>query len=181
MPLIGIYLLNKYNEMIHIDKEEDGIFLNVTNGVTMPIYGLLLRVLFDINIEITFSFWAITIMLSSILSYFFYRKNEIILKEKGVVFIFFIFTLMYICCFTVMANQHLDTSNPDEISRQITDKYDSGSDSKSYYLKFKPLLLYNDIDEVSITESEFNKLEIGDEVTIVIHIGLFNLYRYDIK
>ena len=191
IPIAGL-VLNGFRKpslssLVFITPRKSGRYrYDVADFLDIAAWAILIRVILDYEFE---SFRSMilpgAIAFVIILAILFLTHKQIgkTAGNKGWIYTLIIFNVcLYSYAGTYAANCTFDNSEPTIYPTEVLEKRISkGRRSTTYYVKIAPWGHHLDKEEISITASQYNELDIGDKINIDLKKGLFNIPWYYIE
>lgn len=179
LPLICV-LVSKFSDgLIRVEEKKNSAFPSVFSGVFFPAMALCIRALTDFNILRYENVWKGTFLLSALfMALLLVRSREFLFqsaREYGIALFFAVLALAYGFGALVTLNAILDMSPTSEYSSRVTGKHVSTGKSTTYYLKLAPWGPQREVDDVSVSKTLYNRLQVQDEVQVHLKNGRFDI------
>lgn len=191
IPILGL-LLNGLTgrpsiaSLVEIKLKDGDEKYDVADFIDMAAWILLLRVLLDFEFESFYSLiipctTGFIIMLLILISTHKLISNST--RNKGWIYSSLIFNVfLYSYAGTYGANCVYDNSKPVVYEAQVVDKrIYRGRKHTSYLIKVTPWGHHYDKEEIKVSRSHFDEIQIGQKVNIDLKEGLFNIPWYYIE
>jgi hypothetical protein len=192
IPILGL-LLNGLSgkpsiaSLVEITKKENGDDkYDVADFIDFAAIVIFVRVLIDYEFEDFYSLVipgtiGFIIMLAILLS----THKIIIDNQKNKLWIYsslFFNIFLYSYSATYGINCIYDSSEPKVYDAQVIDKrFSKSRKHTSYYIRVTPWGHHKDTEEISVARSQYNEIEIGEEIRIDLKKGLFNIPWYYVE
>ncbi|PWG05190.1 hypothetical protein [Polaribacter aquimarinus] len=188
IPLLIIFIVISFKGIIkYEEKKEDEktIYPSVLWGFLAPIFGLLLYVMFAINVLKYNAVWEV-LAYSTILVFFLcvYGSKEYKLenaKTIGTFISLFVFSTMYSFSVIIIFNVFFDTSETSLHQAPILEKRISKGKTTNYYFKLNHSNISDEAREFDVSKFIYNSKNIGDSVHIFVNQGKLNIPYYKIE
>lgn len=193
MPILGLVLNGitgrpSIASLVEISKDKDGSDkYDVADFIDFPAWVILLRVLLDFEFESYYSMiipGVIAFVMMLIILFATHKFIDRTTKSKSWIYLSLIFNVsLYSFAGTYGANCVYDKSDPQVYEAEVVDKRirRSSKGRKTYYIKVTPWGHHYDKEEISVAESQYNEIQIGQTVKIDLKEGLFNIPWYYIE
>lgn len=193
MPVLGLFLNGitgrpSIASLVEISKDEDGDDkYDVADFIDFAAWIILLRVLLDYEFESFYSIifpGTIAFILILVILFSTHKLIDNTTKSKSWIYISLIFNVfLYSYAGTYGANCVYDNSEPIVYETKAIDKRISkGSKGRrTYYIKVNPWGHHYDKEEISVTSSQFEEIQIGQSIKIDLKKGFFNIPWYYIE
>jgi hypothetical protein len=192
MPLLGLFFNGltgrpSISSLVEISKDDDGSDkYDVADFIDFAAWIILLRVMIDYEFE---SFYSMiipgTVAFAGMLIILFTTHKLIgrTTKSKTWIYLSLIFNVfLYSYAGTYGANCVYDKSEPTIYNAKVIDKRISRSRRHTtYYVKVTPWGHHYDKEEISVPESQYDEIQIGQTIKIDLKEGLFNIPWYYIE
>lgn len=197
MEILFLLIMLRYRRLICLnldftDKESKSP--NMFFGMAGLLFWILIDIFSASNYYISYisliqlPFWLIVIALSALHFGVIYVLSAKINIRKDLVNVIAIWCLLLINSFFlgIFYNSYFDTSTPQSYNSAVCNKYITTKHSKSgtsyhYYLTLSSLAgVKGDGIDISVSESEYETVNIGDSVTEKIHQGKLNIAWYQV-
>ena len=191
IPIFGLFLNGLHRpsmaSLVEISADKDGDDkYDVADFIDVAAWIILLRVLLDYEFE---SFYSMiipgTIACGIILTILFLTHKLIstTTRNKWWIYSSLIFNVsLYSYAGTYAANCTYDYSKPQVYETEVIDKTISrGRRHTTYYVKVAPWGHHYDKEKISVSRSQYDELNIGDNIKIDLKKGLFNIPWYYIE
>lgn len=190
MPFIGMFLngLEKPSiaSLVEIDREAKNEY-DVADFIDIPAWVILIRVLVDYETD---SFLAIiiagTVAFIAICLFLLVTHQQINDSNKdkwwiysSIIFSFFVYSYSSV----VAVNCRFDNSKPKVYETEIIDKHihRGRRGRRTYYVRVKPWGHHYDAENISVTQSDYEMLNISQKVNIDYNEGLLGIPWYYIE
>jgi hypothetical protein len=175
LPAISV-LVSKYSGgLIRVEEKKGSAFPSVFSGVFFPAMALCLRALLDFNILRYENVWKATVLTGAVfMALLLVRSKEFLFqsaREYGVMFFFAVLAFAYGFGAVVTLNAVYDNSPAAVYQAQVTGKRISSGKSTTYYLTLTPWGPQKEADDVSVSKSLYNRLQVKDNVEVYLKKG----------
>lgn len=190
MPIIGL-LLNGLNgrpsiaSLVEIYKDKDGNDkYDVADFIDLAALCILIRVVLDYEFESFYSLiipGTIAFAIMLLLLFTTHKRIAHTPKSKTWIYLSLIFNVfLYSYAGTYGANCVYDNAKPTVYSVKVINKrIKHGSRGRTYYyLKINPWGRHYDKEEISVSSSRYEEIQIGQSIKIDLKKGLFNIPWY---
>lgn len=192
MPVLGLILNGitgrpSIASLVEISKDDDGSDkYDVADFIDFAALIILLRVLIDYEFESFYSMIIPGTIAFAIMLIILFTTHKVIdrtTKSKTWIYISLIFNVfLYSYAGTYGANCIYDKSEPTVYNAEVIDKRISkGRRHTTYYVKVSPWGHHYDKEEISVSSSHYDEIQIGQTVKIDLKKGLFNIPWYYIE
>lgn len=192
IPIVGL-ILNGFtgrpsiSSLVEISKNSDGSDkYDVADFIDFAALIILIRVLIDFTFESLYSLiipGTITFIIMLILLFATHKIIEKTTKSRAWIYtslIFNIFLYSYSAAYGL--NCVFDNSEPQVFEAKVIDKTISkGRRHTTYYIKVTPWGHHYDPEEISVSSSHWENIEIGQTVNIDLKKGLLNIPWYYVE
>ena len=188
LPLIIILIVIFFRGIIKYDEkreDEKTLYPSVLWGFLSPIFGLLLHVMFSINILKYDSIWNL-LFYSTLITFFLciYGSKEYKLdnaKVIGTIVSLFLFSALYCYSLIIVFNVFFDSSISKSHQAFVIEKRVSKGKTTSYYFKLFNEELSKKEEEYNVSSSLFESKNVGDNITVLVKQGKLNIPYYKIE
>ena len=192
MPILGL-ILNGISgrpsiaSLVEISKDDDGSDkYDVADFIDFAAWIILLRVLIDYEFESFYSMiipGTIAFVIMLIILFATHKLIDHTTKSKTWIYLSLIFNVfLYSYAGTYGANCVYDSSEPTVYNAEVVDKRVSkGRRHTTYYVKVTSWGHHYDKEEISVSSSQYDEIQIGQTVKIDLKKGLFNIPWYYIE
>jgi hypothetical protein len=186
MPILGL-LLNGINgrpsiaSLVEITKEDGRNKYDVADFINFPAFIILIRVLLDFKFESFYSLvipGTIAFVMMLMVLFLTHKVIEKSTKNKTWIYLSLLFNvLLYSYAGTYAANCVYDHSEPSVYQAEVIGKSieTSGRGGKSYYVTVTPWGHRSDLEGISVSRVQYEKIQIGQTVNIDLKQGLLNI------
>lgn len=175
IPISTILATKFFSGLIRLDERKDSAYPTVIYALTLPSLGLLIRCLLDFEIFDYSNVWIISVaIMMTLLSVILIKQKEFSLKnKKSLLSIIPIAMILWAYGFgaTIFINCYLDTSRPEHFTAKIIDKSISNGKITTYYLKLTNWGPQKEVDEVSVDQAMYDRVEVDSNVDIYFMNG----------
>ena len=185
LPIIGLFIIKQSDGMIRFVGRNNSAYISLEIGLFLTIIALILRALLDFNIYDYTNIWlpAIVISLGYILILFVGNKEFAFIKIadyfNNLVLIIMLFGYGYST--TVLTNSLFDNTTPTYFNTTVVNKQISSSKIIIYYFYLKSWGPNKIRSKMSVSKFDYKSFSPGDEITITLHNGLFDIPWYEVK
>lgn len=174
-PVLLSLIIKRYKGVIRIMERKNSVYPSIIWGFLAPIVALLLRSLLAYDIQeygeiwkyaipaALFFFCLVTIGTPEFRS----RKADDLIGMGMIAAI----SIAYGFSVIVALNCEYDPSTPDHFDANVLEKRVSGSKSKSYYVTLSPWGPKSSNEEVTISSSLYQRLNVKDHVHVYLYKG----------
>ncbi|MRX69267.1 hypothetical protein SAMN06265349_10446 [Flavobacterium resistens] len=179
VPLITLAVIKFWKGLIRVDGAKNSVYPNATYPLIAPGIALSFRMSLDFSIDDYSNVWipaiAIAITYTGILLSF--SKHLSFKKGKDLFSIlwFAIFSFVYGFGTVIATNCVFDKSDPQMFSSEVVNKEMREDKVTSYYLYLLPWNNKTETEKVSIDSDLYDSLNEGDEVSVYLFEGRFNI------
>ncbi|WP_375579362.1 hypothetical protein ABWH96_20545 [Marivirga tractuosa] len=178
-PVFILASLHFFRGLIRIDQKNNSGYPSTIYGFILPGMALALRSFIDFNILEYSNFWlpafAVTIATSLIM---FSTTSELKFK-KAIDYVTAIFIVVFVFVYSyggiINYNCIYDESEPKVYSSEVLHMRISTGKSTSYYLELKAWGPVAETEDVSISKSLYDRIEVGESVNIYLMKGKINI------
>lgn len=192
IPILGLILNGipgrpSIASLVEISKDDDGSDkYDVADFIDFAALIILLRVLIDYEFESFYSIIVPGTVAFAIMLIILFATHKVIdktTKSKTWIYLSLIFNVfLYSYAGTYGANCAYDNSEPTIYNAEVIDKRISkGRRHTTYYIKVTPWGHHYDKEEISVSSSHYDEIQIGQTVKIDLKKGLFNIPWYYIE
>lgn len=175
IPLIAIF---RYRGLIHIDERKNNPHPTIIYGVALPSLCLLIRALFDYELQDYDPLWRYMIPLTLLLTAgYLYATREFKgrkIMDYVTMLIISMIMLAYSYGTSVIVNCYFDKSEPRVFDATVTKKNFSRGKTTTYYLYLTPWGPRKEVDRISVSRSEYDSLDVGEKVDVYLKKGILN-------
>ena len=179
VPIVAIIALKLSNGLLRIDERNDSAYPSIFLAVLAPSMAICIRALLDFNIFSHENIWlpsliiTLTIMVILMVGHkeFKYKKAQDFFITLVIAVIF----LAYSYGSIVTVNCMYDNSEPEVYNTQVLSKKVSSGKTTNYYLILAPQGSHKEIEEVSVSQDLYERVNINDAVDIYFMKGLFDI------
>ncbi|WP_224998754.1 hypothetical protein [Cesiribacter sp. SM1] len=179
IPVIALVAVKLSDGLIRIDERKGSAYPSVIYGLIYPSLGLMLRAFLDFDIFEYDNVWGGTILLTlTFVGLVFLIQKELSFKNKLDYFTLLsisLFLFFYSLGTIIHINCYYDDSQAEQYEAKILNKRVSSGKSTSYYFELSPWGRKNEIDEVTVDKSLYNRMEVGEEVKIYFKNGKLDI------
>ncbi|HMG88983.1 MAG TPA: hypothetical protein VK589_02950 [Chryseolinea sp.] len=177
-PFLVLGVLMHFRGLIKLDEKKGSKYPSVTYGYILACCGLVIRVL-DFELVDYLNLWIYSIIpaLGMLLLFRMAVGKVVLEKFLDYVSIFSLAAILVfysVCGYTVL-NCLPDQSKPAHFTAKVLEKTVSKGKTTTYYILLTPWGPRTESKKVSITRSEYDRAEVGEEVQIFLKSGLLNL------
>ena len=178
-PVFILASLHFFKGLIRIDQKNNSGYPSIIYGLIFPGMALALRSFIDFDILEYSNFWLPTIavtvvtcliMLSTTTELKFKKKADYVTVISILAFVF-----VYAYGGVINYNCIYDESQPEIYSSEVLDMRVSTGKTTSYYVELEPWGPVTENEEVTISESLYNRLEVGESVNIYLMNGKMDI------
>lgn len=192
LPITGL-LLNglagrpSIASLVEISTDDDGTNkYDVADFIDFPAYIIFMRVLIDYEFESFYSLvipGSIAFVIMLIILFATHTHIQKTRKSKTWIYLSLLFNIfLYSYAGTYGINCVYDQSEPTVYHAEVVDKRISeGRRHTSYYVKVTPWGHHYDKEEISVSQSHYEEIQIGQTVEIDLKKGLLNIPWYYIE
>jgi len=171
LPIIALVVVKLSNGLIRVDEKKGSAYPSVIYAFIYPSLGIMLRAILDYDIFDHSNVWlTATIITITFLFLLLIKQKEITFKKKLdylTVSSLALFLFAYSYGTVIHINCYYDNAEPKYFTAKVLEKrISSGRRSTTYYLELSTWGEQDKIDEVSVGEGLYNRIDIGDEVNI---------------
>lgn len=194
LPIIGL-ILNGFNgrpsiaSLVEIVKKQDGKKYDVSDFIDFPAMAILFRVVHDFDFD---DFYALllpsSIAFGLMLTLLFTTHRPTIVsqsnKNKLWIYSALIFNiLIYSFAGTYGVNCVYDKSSPNIYPTKVIEKdiQTGRKNRKTYYITVMPWGHHFDKEKISVGQTKYNSIAIGETVSMELKKGLLNIPWYRVK
>jgi len=193
IPIVGLILNGlsgrpSISSLVQISVDKDGSDkYDVADFIDIASYIILLRVLLDFEFESFYSLILPGTIAFIIMIIILFITHDLIVqttKSKTWIYLSLLFNVfIYSYAGTYGANCIYDNSTPTVYKADVVDKRISTSRKgrKTYYIKVTPWGHHFDKEEISVSNIQYNEIQIGQKVNIDLKKGLFGIPWYYIE
>ncbi|MCT4673990.1 MAG: hypothetical protein N4A37_12185 [Prolixibacteraceae bacterium] len=175
IPISAVLVTKFFSGLIRLDERKDSAHPTVVYALTLPSLGLSIRSLLDFEIFDYSNVWIISVaIMVTLLSVILIKQEEFSLKnKKSLLSIIPIAMFLWAYGFgaTIFINCYLDTSRPELFTAKIVDKSISNGKITTYYLKLTSWGPQKEVDEVSVDQAMYDRVEVDNNVDIYFMNG----------
>jgi hypothetical protein len=180
VPAICIVVMKSFGGLMRANETTKGSpYPNVSLALLVPALAVCLRALLDFSVFSYDNVWLPSILIAGIfLVVLFIGSNEFKLRPAKDFIITTVFSLVafgYAFGSVVTLNCLYDKSEPEAFSATIISKRVTSGKTTTYYLKLTPWGSQVEADEVSVSEDFYEQLGEGDEVSVYLYQGKFQI------
>lgn len=185
LPVFILASLHFFKGLIRIDQKSNSGFPSIFYGLIFPGMALAFRSYMDFDILEYRNLWLPTIAITIATSLIMISSTSEIKFKKAAdyanVVSIVIFVFVYSTGAIINYNCFYDNSQPEHFSSEILNMRISTGKSTTYYVELASWGLATESDEVSISKSLYNQLEIGKSVNIYLMQGKLNIPWFEIS
>jgi hypothetical protein len=193
MPILGLFLNGitgrpSIASLIEISKDTDGNDkYDVADFIDFAAWIILLRVILDFEFESFYSMIIPGTIAFSIMLIILFTTHKLIdnsTKSKSWIYLSLFFNVfLYSFAGSYGANCVYDKSKPKVYNAEIVDKriIKGNKGRKTYCVKVTPWGHHHDKEEISVSSSHYDEIQIGQKIKIDLKEGLFNIPWYYIE
>lgn len=175
IPISAVLATKFFSGLIRLDERKDSAYPTVIYALTLPSLGLSIRSLLDFEIFDYSNVWIISVaIMVTLLSVILIKQEEFSLKnKKSLLSIIPIAMFLWVYGFgaTIFINCYLDSSRPEHFTAKIVDKSISNGKITTYYLKLTSWGPQKEVDEVSVDQAMYDRVEVDNDVDIYFMNG----------
>jgi hypothetical protein len=177
-PFLVLGVLMNFRGLIKVDDKKDSKYPSVTYGLVLTCCGLVIRVLdFELVDYVQLWLYSIIPFLGMLLLCRMAIGKIVLRKFLDYLSIFCLAAILmfYSVSGYAVLNCLPDQSKPTDHTAKILEKTVSKGKTTSYYILLTPWGPRSEAKKVSITRSEYDRAEVGEEVQIFLKDGLLNI------
>jgi hypothetical protein len=176
IPFVALLAVKFSNGLIKVDGKDESVYPYVSNAFISLSLVLMLRAILDFYIFDYSNVWLITIIITlTFLFAILIKQKEFRFKKKIdylTVLALALFLFAYSFGSVIFINCYYDNSDPEYFKAKVLGKrISSGRRSTSHYLELSTWDQQSEVDEVRIDSGLYNKIEVNDEVNILLRNG----------
>lgn len=179
MPLISVLAVIFFKGLIRIDEKKGSAYPSIFFAILMTSIGLMLRALLDFNIHSYSNVWLPVFLIAlSLILIIIIGSKEIrfrSIKEFGTAISLFLFFFAYGYGAIVTTNCYFDESKPINYKAEIISKHISSGKTTTYYIELTPWGDQTESEDISVSESFYDRMEAGDSVNVYLREGMFEI------
>lgn len=178
-PFLALLLCYHYRGWMKVEGDEKSVYPSVAEAFILPSIALALRALLDIS-TIDYSNGWLLVAVFGIGLYILYmiptggfkprNKNGYVLMA-----IFPLFTAFYSFGFVISINKIADSSTPQEFPTTVVKKRIDSGKITTYHLVLSPWGELTENEEVKVSKSEFDSINIDEQVTVYQYEGFLKM------
>ncbi|PQJ74523.1 hypothetical protein [Polaribacter gangjinensis] len=193
IPVVGL-LLNGLTgrpsiaSLVEISKDNNGDDkYDVADFIDFAAWVILIRVLIDFEFESFYSLilpGTITFIIMLVILFSTHKLIDNTTKSKTWIYLSLIFNVfLFSYAGTYGVNCVFDNSEPIVYETEVIDKRISKGrrGRKTYYVKVNPWGHHYDKEEISVANSQYEEIQIGQTIKIDLKVGLFHIPWYYIQ
>jgi hypothetical protein len=183
-PILGIIIMKfSFGLIKFLNNSQKSIYSGIGIGFCMPILILFITSIAEYEVLSFTKALPIATVIAIILFVLLYNVG--INKTTGSITGQIVFILIISSLFgfgsTVVTNCLFDKSVPTEFKTTVVDEYISSGKGAHYHLKLNPWKSDQNVREIDVSESTYEKTPIGSPVIIEEKKGFFNIPWFDFK
>ncbi|TKG94298.1 hypothetical protein EYV94_13520 [Puteibacter caeruleilacunae] len=183
IPIIGLIVMNRSKGLIRLDEKTNSARPNILSTVFIPSLALLIRSSKDCEIFDYSNFWNYAIVICLILFIMVVKElKENYNFKQGTTYValigFLMFGAMYTYGLIITSNLAFNDNEPSAYKTEVLEKRISTGKHTSYYLKIDKWGPQNEIEEVSVSKSMYEKKKIGDSAIVYFNTGALDIPYY---
>lgn len=173
--IAALSVLFWFRGFIRIDTRKTSAYPSITYGMTFPAVMLMLRCLFDYDVEdalllVRYAFIGGIVLVAlcayATREYSFKRWTDYL----SVITLTFVMSA-YTYGATTFLNCYYDDSTAQSHVAQVLDKHITSGKTTTYYLKLSSWGPRHEAEDVSVSRAEYERINIRDSVEILLHDG----------
>ena len=182
IPVVALLVAKFSDGLIRIDEKKGSAYPSVIYAFIFPSLVLMVRALLDYEIFDYNNVWQTTVIITlAFLFLLLMKQQEITFKQKSdfiTVPCLTLFLFAYSFGTVIHINCYYDDSEAEHFTAKILEKRISSGKTTTYYLELSTWGKQNEVDEVSINKSLYNRVKIDDEVNIYFRNGKLEIPWY---
>lgn len=175
IPIVALVIVKFSNGLIRFNEMRGSAYPSVIYAFIFPSLGLMLRAVLDYEIFDYSNVWPITIIITLIfLALLLIKQEEITFKKKSdylTVASITLFLFIYSFGSVIHLNCYYDDSEAQHFTAEVLNKRIGSGKTAIYYFKLSTWGEQEEVDEVSVDKEFYNRVEIGDEVSVYLCKG----------
>lgn len=179
VPILAVIAIKLSAGLIRIDEKNDSAYPSVFWAVLAPSMAICIRALLDYNIIDHNNVWvSATIITLTFMTALLVGNKEFKLKNiKGFFTTLFlsVFLFAYSYGSVITVNCMFDKSQPEVYSAKVLSKRISSGKTTSYYLELASEGLQQEVEEVSVTQDFYERINKNDVVELYLMHGLLDV------
>ena len=183
LPVIGLFLVFRSKGLIKIIDVENSSYPSLSTTFSIPPIALMIRVLYDYDVLEYSNVWLYTLLLTPIILLMILKgtKGEFQVKNKLEGIIIYPFLAITIGLFTffssITINCTFDESTPEKFEAIVIEKEVSKSNKGGtrYLLTLGPWGTVTEETEVSVSKSQFERIEDGSSINVNLKKGFLEI------
>lgn len=192
IPILGLFLNGLHKPsmatLVEISVNKNGMDkYDVADFIDVAAWVILIRVMLDYEFESFYSMLLPGTIACVIILIILFMTHQLIAKttrNKWWIYISLIFNVsLYSFAGTYAANCTFDYSEPTIYETKVLDKriHVGSKGRRSYYVKIAPWGHHYDREEISLSKSQYDEININENINIDLKKGLFNIPWYYIE
>lgn len=184
IPIAVIFIFKYTNGLIRIEEVKNDVYPSMFFSLFLSVMAVFLRALLDINIYNYDNIWLNVIIITIVLLVIFYSLIQNVptkSTKKIIVLVSIIFIFLYSYGNFILIDYLFDKSKPTIYHSKIIDKHISSGKTTTYYLTPSAWATQTESDNVSVSEDQYENINIGDSINIYLYKGFFNVQYFEIE
>jgi len=178
-PLVCLVILKYHHGLIRTDERKDSAYPSIFWAIFISSTGLSVRALLDYKIFDYSNVWIPSVLI--LLTYLGilgignkeFNRNDNKVNFSIIAIALFIYGYSYSTVVTL--NCIYDKSEPKIYDATVLDKHVTAGKTKTYYVKLTPWGSLKEIEDVSVSQDLYNRLQYHDKVKIYFMNGRFEI------
>ena len=178
-PLVCLVILKYHHGLIRTDERKDSAYPSIFWAIFILSTGLSVRALLDYKIFDYSNVWIPSVLI--LLTYLGilgignkeFNRNDNKVNFSIIAIALFIYGYSYSTVVTL--NCIYDKSEPKIYDATVLDKHVTAGKTKTYYVKLTPWGSLKEIEDVSVSQDLYNRLQYHDKVKIYFMNGRFEI------
>lgn len=177
VPILAVIALKISNGILRFDKKEEGTHPSIMSAILFPSCAIGIRALMDFEIYDYSTVWLPLFCILLVLTGIIYINSEEFQKTKGYLVLLGIVMVLgfYSYGALITSNCIYDNSKPTLFQASAVSKHISSGKTTTYYVKVTPWGNRGEANEISVSENFYEQVETGDNLTIYVKKGWFNI------
>ncbi len=175
VPVLAVCVLFIYQPLVRIDDVKNSTVPSIAIGLLLPVLGLAIRGVFDIELLDYAPFWPLMIQTTFLTAVALALGSQRTLRQAahratewlaiGMIAVAYGYGAPYII------NATFDQAIPTEYRASMLSKYSSGGKTTTYYLNVGPWGPRRAADNVTVSHDYYRRVQPGDSVTMLVSPG----------
>ncbi|MEP4531635.1 MAG: hypothetical protein ABJ004_01025 [Cyclobacteriaceae bacterium] len=178
-PVFILASLHLFKGLIRIDQKNNSGYPSIIYGLIFPGMALALRSFMDFDILEYSNFWLPTIAVTVVTCLIMFSTTTELKFKKIADYVTVISILAFVFVYSyggvINYNCIYDESQAEIYSSEVLDMRVSTGKTTSYYVELEPWGPVAEKEEVTVSESLYNRLEVGESVNIYLMNGKMNI------